>query len=606
MTTRRVVAVAMTLAVVSVVSVPLPAALGAEGNFTVGGQWWDQSARDAKYQEFSEVPRGAFLENYLLREWSGRNALILWGANAIHTDQANRLTVANGVRWRADLSYLEIPHTFSHLARSAWWQGSPGAYTIDDTIQARNQANPAGYSARMTDLLNNSPVIPLGFQTNVASARLRARPVKDWQFEARGSMRTRSGSKPYAMSFGFNTAIETPEPIGQTTVDADLIGNYRHKDVTAQASVGLSSFENSFSTLRVDNPKRFTDQVGGDGAKVGALDLYPENHVVRGGLALGYLLPRQSALTGTIQISQMTQDDAFLPFTNNKALGPSNPDSLPAKSLDAKATQINGDVRLRTHPLKGLDGAVRFHYTDYNNQTDELQFDVRIPYDASIQRFGQTGSDDHTNDALSNKQWHAGVDADYSVTRAVHVGGTYEYRTRDRTEREVEKDNETVLKGRASWVATTGLRFDGHYWHGDRKLDEFLSEDYFGLRTRLATTANPAVYDSTGQLEQLALRRYDVANRVQDQAGAGASYVFSEDLELSASYSYLKNDYKDSDLGLKDETGNNVALTGTYHVNPKLDLDGGYGYGTLETNQNSRQSGHRFLRRTRSTTGART
>jgi putative beta-barrel porin MtrB/PioB len=270
---------------------------------------------------------------------------------------------------------------------------------------------------------------------------------------------------------------------------------------------------------------------------------------------------------------------------------PSSLDSLPAKNADAKATQINADVRLRTHPARGLDGAVRFHYTDFDNQTPEIQLKVRVPYDASVQRFGQTGPTDHTNDAFSNKQWHAGVDLDFSPTPPVKVGGTYEYRMRDRTEREVEKDKESVLKGRALWRPRAGLQVDGHYWHGDRKLDEFLDEDYFGLRTRLATTANPTVYDSIGQLEQLELRRFDVADRVQDQAGGGVSWAVMEDLDLSGSYTYIKNDYKNSGMGLRDETANNLALDGTYHVNAKLDLNGGYGYGTLETNQNSRQSG---------------
>jgi hypothetical protein len=44
-------------------------------------------------------------------------------------------------------------------------------------------------------------------------------------------------------------------------------------------------------------------------------------------------------------------------------------------------------------------------------------------------------------------------------------------------------------------------------------------------------------------------------------------------------------------MGLEFETANTLAINATYHVNDRLDLDGGYGYGLAETNQNSRQSG---------------
>src|SRR6266571_1481877 len=156
MTTRRVIALAMTLAVVSSVNVSSTTPARAEGDITIGGQWWDQNHRDAKYDEFIQVPRGGFLENYLLREWSGRNYLALWGANAIQKDQANKLTWANGVRWRADLGYSQIPHTFSHLARSAWVQASPGFFALPDQLQTANQTTPANYTTNMRDVLANS------------------------------------------------------------------------------------------------------------------------------------------------------------------------------------------------------------------------------------------------------------------------------------------------------------------------------------------------------------------------------------------------------------------------------------------------------------------
>ncbi len=583
MTTLKL-AVAMTLAGGLIVCAMSPPARAAEGDVIIGSQWWTQSARDAKYDEFSQVPRGGFLETFLLREWSGRNSLALWGANAIRADQATKLTWANGARWRMDLGYTQIPHTFSHVARSPWVQTTPGWFTLPDTLQAKNQASPSRYTFTMNDLLGGSPVIPLGFKTGISSARLRARPAKGWQIEARGSMRERSGQKPYAMSFGFSTAIEIPEPINQRMVDADVIANYQHDRLTAQIDVGASRFDNAISTLLVDNPKRVTDIRGGDGPKVGALDLYPDNQVIRGSVALGYLLPKRTAIAATLAMSQSKQDDDFLPFTHNDSLPQRSLDSLPARSLDGKAVQLNGDVRLSTSPAKGLEGALRFHYTDYDNQTEEHNFIGQAPYDVSWQRFAE-----HPNHILSNKQWVGGADLDYAVTSRVKLGGVVEYRARDRTEREVEKDNETVFGGRARLRPVDGVEITGRYTHGDRKLDEFLNEEYMIFVPR---TVGPTagVYDSLVQGEQPDLRRFDVANRVQDQATAGVSYAFGERVDLSASYAYLKNDYKDTKFGLQDETQHTVASSATIHVNDRIDLNGGYGATLLETHQASRAS----------------
>jgi MtrB/PioB family decaheme-associated outer membrane protein len=581
----------MTLAVVVIVSAFGSHAWAADGNVTFGGQWWSQSANEAKYQEFRYVPLGGLVESYLLQEWGGRTGFALWGANGLQKDQANRFTLTNGVRWRADLGYTQIPHDFSNISRWGWTQVSPGRFTVPDALQSANQTTPANFATAMQDFTNSAPNIGLDFNSHLSTARLRARPARGWQFEARGGIRNRSGLKPYGMEFGSpgTGPVENPEPIDQRMVDADVIANYQRKDVRLQASGGVSVFDNAVSTLLVDNPRRVTDVSGGAGARVGALDLYPDNKQIHGTVALNYLLPRRSALAATLGMSQTTQDDKLLPFTSNTAIVTGSPatnkfatDSLPAKSADAKAVQLTGDVRLNTRLTDALTGVVRFKYADYDNQTPEYNFLGRVPYDASLQRYIELH-----NKPYANTQWHTGVDLDYAFSRMLKVGATYEYRTKERTHREVDKEKETVFAGRARWRPTDVLEVDARYWHGDRKLDEFLAEDYTGLVQGTTT----GLFDVIGQLEQPDLRRFDVANRVQDRAFAGVTYAFSERIDLGGNYTYRKNDYKDTKLGLQDDTENNVALDGTFHVNDRLDLSGSYGFGLAETNQTSRQSG---------------
>ena len=565
-----------------VVSAMSPEVGATEGEFTIGGQWFDQTVPEAKFQEFREVPRGGFLESFMAREWSGRNSVTLWGANGIRSDQASRLTWANGARWRVDLGYAQIPHTFSQIARWGWLESAPGTFSLPDSLQARNQAIPGSYTQRMADFLKTAPEVGLGFATKNSTARLRARPARGWLLELRGTHRRRSGIKPYAMSFGFSTALENPEPIDQRTVDADFIADYRRDRVSVQASAGLSAFQNDVDQLKVDNPKRITDVSGGDGAAVGVLDLYPDNRVVRGSLALGFTLPRYTAINATISMAQTRQDDLFLGFTNNSALPQSNRDSLPAQSLDAKARQLNGDIRLTGRPVDGLDGTLHFRYSDYDNQTPELNFIGQAPYEATWQRFIE-----HPNHPLSNTRWQTGLDLNYAFTPQIRVGGIAEYRVRERTHREVEKDTETLLGGRLRLLPVDGLSVAGLYTRGDREADAFHVDDYIGLKQGATTN----LFDTPGFVEHPSLRRFDVIDRVQDRATADVSYAFGERVELSATYAFTRNDFKsDTTLGLQEDRMHSVASAGTIHVNERLDLTGGYGLGKGRTFQRSRTS----------------
>jgi MtrB/PioB family decaheme-associated outer membrane protein len=562
---------------------------GAEGNqFTIGGQWWDQTAPEAKYDEFREVPMGGFVESFMVRQMVGRQSVALWGVNAIRSDQSTQLTWADGARWRVDLGYAEIPHTFSHIARWGWNQTGAGVFALPDSLQSANQRTPGNYTKNMSDFLNTgAPVIPLGLTTKVSTARLRGRPARGWQFEIRANDRVRSGNKAYAMSFGFNTALENPEPIDQRTVNADAIADYHRDRLTVQLDAGLSTFDNHVGELRVDNPKRLTDVVGGDGAAVGVLDLYPSNTVARGSVALGYTLPKYTAVNATLAVAQTTQNDRFLNFTNNSAINAQQNltrDSLAAQSLDGKARQINGNVSLSTHPINHLDGTATFRYTDYDNQTEERGWKGQAPYEASWQDFKHALE----SPALSNKQWVTGLDVNYALTPRIRAGGIAEYRVRDRNDREVEKDTETLLGGRLRMQPTDKFSINGKYTHGDRQADTFNQEDYIGFKARPST----GVYDSLAYLEQPGLRRFDVADRIQDLANADAWYAFSERVDLSATYSYLRNDFaRDTTLGLQEEQVHQVAVTGIIHVNDKLDLNGSYGYGKGHTFQRSRQSG---------------
>jgi MtrB/PioB family decaheme-associated outer membrane protein len=573
----------------------LPAAARSEGSATFGSQWWDQNHPEAKYQEFRDLPRGGFLESFLWTEWSGRNAISLTGVNAARRDQAAKLTYTNGARVRLDLAYAGLPHLYSKIARTPYAEASPGVFTLPDTLQAKNQADSTRYRATMQDLLAGARGQNLTMRTNVSKARLRVRPVMGLQLEANGVLRERSGYKPYGLAFGFNSAIEIVEPIRQRMVDADLVANWQKDRYSVRASVGMSAFQNDVDRLVSDNPKRITDRstysdayTQGTASVRGQTDLYPDNRAIRGNLAVGVQLPRRTALTATVGMAQHQQDDKWLPYTVNTAITQASANPLPGTSTDAKANVTTADVRLTTRAIAKMSGALRFNFHDYANKTEEHSFPGYVRLDQVWEAIPVT------SEPFGNRQMTFGADVDYDVMSGVNVGALYELRMREHTLREVEKDKENVFGANLKARLKDGVALDGRFRYGKREADAFNEEDFGSFVVRPAT----GLRDSLAGAEQPGLRRFDIADRVRNEAGGGVTYAWGDRVDLYAGYSYHKDDYEKSqmNLGTFEQMGllmseqHTVTASGTIHAMENLDLEGGYGYGLARTDQQARVS----------------
>src|SRR5262245_49957652 len=353
-----------------------------DGWAIVGTEWWSQSANEAKFQEFREVPQGAFAEGFLLREWNGPRGFLLSGTNAIREDQRYDVMAARGSRLRFDLGYQQIPHLFSQVARLGYEQTGPGTFLLPDSLQARNQAIPATYNQRMTDFLNSSASdARLDFRTDILSGRLRARPQQGWQFVPRASRRSRDGRKALGATFGFNNAIEMVEPIRQNMTDVDGTANWSKKGLAVRAGIGVSSFDNNVDALIWDNPRQFTDTP--TASRQGRLDLYPGNWALRGRAGMAWQIQPKTSLDAELRVSRRSQDEAFLPYTINSALPQSNPDSLPARSLNGEAVDWMEDVRLHSRVISKVTGTVRFNQHHYDNNTPQYLFTGRSVTDQS-------------------------------------------------------------------------------------------------------------------------------------------------------------------------------------------------------------------------------
>ena len=554
------------------VLLPSAAHAASENAVTFGSRWWTQTSPEASFREYLDLNRGGFLQSFTLRQWNASDAAVLSGENEFRLDQSTRLALSHGVRWQLEIKNDQIPHNYSFTARTPYTEVAPGVYRLPDSLQARTEAIPGNFGKNMIDALQEAPLTDLNVQTQVSSVRLRARPVHGWRFEVKGEERLRDGHKPYGGTFGFSSAIELMEPIHQRTLNGTASATYEHGPARVTASAGVSDFNNKVDAMIWDNPLRLTDRsTASDAASSqGRLALYPDNRVLSGNVALGYRLPRRTMFTGTVGVSQGKQDQAFLPMTINSAIAQGSLDSLPARSLDGKTTRISQDYRITTRPWNRTSGTLRYNYSKLDDKSPELTFIGSVRADESFTRGALTSK------TFGHTDSRVGLDLDAQPLDPVGVGITVERRMRDRTEREVEKDNENVFAAHASAELPGDATFAANFRYGDRKLDHFDITEY---------------ENATGALtEQALLRRFDVASRKQTQGGGDLSWDPARWITLEAQYTYLLDDYPDSRYGLTRDEQHQVVAQATLHPRERLDLSGGYGFGQTETKQNSNET----------------
>ncbi|MBI5836493.1 MAG: MtrB/PioB family outer membrane beta-barrel protein [Candidatus Eisenbacteria bacterium] len=569
----------------------------AEGDFlTYGSQWWDQTAQEAKYQEYRDIPRGGFLENFLLTRESGRNQFTLFGSNALRSDQSTSARWTNGVRLSLEMGYAETPHQFSFITKSPWYQVRPGVFVLPDSLQGGLQKTPGNYGGVMRDLLNSSPIVPLGFQTNVSKARLRGRPMEGFQLEASATRRVRTGNKAIGIAVpvtgsGPSDGYEMPEPIDQQTLDGELRANYQKRfekenvGLNIQAIVGMSKFTNYVDRMVFDNPKRLTDSPTA-GAAAMQIPLYPDNDVLRGNLMLGLELPHRTLLTAAMGIARTEQNQRFLPYTVNSLLtGAVGTDTnkvnistlaLPDTSLHGKAITKTMDVRLASRLMDQVSATLRYRSYKYENQTPELVFPGVALFDRSwVNEEQGPNLWGHSNQAV-------GLDVDADPMRQVKLGLSYELRDRKHADRETARDTENWIgaKARIMPLDQYGLVIKARYEHGKRH--GHVDEDH--------------MVELPDSVEKGNLRRFDVADRTRNLVGVGASWSVGKYLDMSADFSYTKIEFPANDstdgkfYGWTGDTATTVTMDAVFHATEQLDIHGGIGVSLHNYGQASHES----------------
>ena len=497
---------------------------GTSGTVDAGvGYVTDSSEKFGDYTGLDK--KGAFLElgGALSRRGDDGYWTDLWGAD-LGLD--NRRLFGRGGReglYSYDIGYAEIPRHLTEGARTPFLgaggatqtlpAGFPAADTAGMPLAGTLQSLDIGYKYRRFDLGGNY------LAGGPWSARLSFRHDE------------RDGSKPTAGSF-FSTATQLVAPVNEKTDQVELNVGYATRELQATLGYQFSSFRNDDTSLTWTNP--FTPVV--PGATTGQLALAPDNqfHQIRG--SVGYDYSATIRITANAAFGRMTQDDGYLPATQNALLAPTLP-ALPAQSLDGKVDTFNGGIKITAMPMAGLRLTGSYDRDVRDNKTPVNAYPVvstdmfapgttreNTPFSWTIDRFKLLGD-------------YASAD----LPAAMRITGGVEYDMRERTYQEVVTTREWTIWGKlaaqpAESVATW-LKLE-HSWRDN---------SVYGTSVWFGYPENPL------------LRKFNLADRRRNGVEARLDWTVNATVALGFSGELTDDDYHDTSVGLVSARSGNLA-----------------------------------------------
>jgi MtrB/PioB family decaheme-associated outer membrane protein len=423
----------------------------------------------------------------------------------------------------------QIPLLFSRTTRTLFTEDlsrPQPVLTIADAIQQQAQAS----AAAMPALFAGSAVpFTLRTERKIARAGFSFLATPDLTVRSNLQHTDRDGAIPYGGSFGHSSLVEFPAPVQHSLTDFDGGAEWTHDRLLLRAGYAGSWFRNDFTTATFDNPFRVTDSAATPSR--GRVSLAPSSSFISVNGLASVRLPRRSRITAYVSSGTLDDDGATLmPATINSATSPS---PLERTALEGKARTSAMNLNFVTRPVRYMDLDVRVRSYDYDNQTPPFTLRERIAFDNTPASLGAAPVESEPFGVERRS-----VDADLRFTpvgrSAFGVGFTHS--TEERTHRIFESTADNGVR----------LTFDsvGNQWFSLRTRYEHLEKRGHGFEAAALAEAG----------DQPGLRHFDVASRDRDRVTILGLVTPASNLTLNGSLAAGKDDFLESEFGLRDNT----------------------------------------------------
>ena len=568
------------------------------------GTPFDPLLSASKYEEYRDLRNGFFIkrmnatfDNVL----NSKNYVSVQSQKTLYRDQSYLATFGQYGKFKVQFRYDEIPHTYTDTARTEFTETAPGVWSfpaaIRSTIQASSAANLpsllAGTGANAAQgVVTNFNFITPSTLRKAGSVLVSYNLTPDLNINGLFRRESENGTRPIGLIMNSSPSasatsgfgVELPETISYWTNLVQVGGEYGKQSWGIQVAYIGSFFQNNLAKMVWDNPFLLTQPAGAAGITnpiSGQMTLYPDNHAQYLNLAGATDLGKYLRLMASVSPGWLSQDKAFLPYTDNVAItgcggvaGASctTTASLPAPNLAGSKQTLAMNYTLVTLPWKSFQFKAAYRHYDYNNNTPVHNY-------TPVEGDSAAPSTD-TNTPFGFNRKNLELTGNWFFAKKSSLKAGYEAEWMDRSHRDVEHSLENSFVGAVDVGYWKDLLVRLSYRHSDRKPDSYQDGD--------ATNAagDPVLCSDTTTTfftaDQRCSRRFDEAARVRNRGDGLIQYSPLASLTLSAFGGTVQDNYNqpggtNSPTALNFLTGA-AATTSPYYLYGIL-KDISYNYG---------------------------
>lgn len=535
------------------------------GTFDFGVRGTHLDGDGARYERYRDLSNGVFLDRVRYTS-QPRGWLVDLAADHVgYSDQRYTGRASRPGQFKLWGQWDQIPMLMSRTTQTLFAVPSLGVLTIDDAIQAQVQALPA----YLATAVKTARTFELSSRRHIFESGGEYIAKNGLTLDTNVRQTNREGDIPYGGSFGHSQIVETIAPMHHKITDVDSSAEFARGPLLVRGGYNGSWFHNESTTLTFDNPFRVTD-ISTAGSR-GRLALAPSNSFIGVNGLLSYKLPYKSRASVAVSGGSLRDDGTPLPpFTVNTAL-PVLPLARPTTEGHARTSAVN--LNFISRPAKALDIDIRFRTYDYDNRTPAFLVTQRVAYDNAVSTVTNPALQE--TEAFGVKRSTFDADVRLSPRSAFSAGVGVGRQSEERTHRIFEEITDDTVRLVFDSVGNTRVTLRSKYEHSQRR-----------------GKGDPAVI--AAQLnaigEQGGMRHSDVASRNRDRVTIIGAVVPFSSLSFTGSLAAGKDDFIESEFGLRDNTHRVYSAGTEYAPNEYRSAGVSYSFERYSSLSRSRQA----------------
>jgi MtrB/PioB family decaheme-associated outer membrane protein len=258
---------------------------------------------------------------------------------------------------------------------------------------------------------NEATINPLLKRFNIEQGReivrvgLNGMAPSDWDWKVNYREDRRDGTRLTGLPVNATgRSMIVPYQIDDRTSQVEAILSYNTKVTQFSLGYNYSRFHNNLSSFTVANPFNA-------GEALERMSLAPSNDYHQVNANGGYNFSKATRLTSRFSYSVSRQNEAFLPYSANLAVGAAG-NVTPRASLDGKVVKTLLDIALTAKPIDKLNLKLAYQYHNSDNRTPVDNY-TSISRDRA--NAGVLSNNQRRNAPLSTLEHTFGIDGDYKI-----------------------------------------------------------------------------------------------------------------------------------------------------------------------------------------------